>query len=54
MQDIFVFRKRGRSDNGEVLGEFVSTGIRPHCVAQLAAAGVAMSADAFAGMGVVG
>ncbi|MFM2391457.1 MAG: hypothetical protein RLZZ437_3012 [Pseudomonadota bacterium] len=54
MQDIFVFRKRGRSESGEVLGEFVPTGIRPHCMAQLAAAGVAMSAEAFAGMGTVG
>ena len=26
MQDIFVFRKRGIRDNGEVLGEFVPTG----------------------------
>ena len=29
MQDIFVFRKRGISENGEVLGDFVPTGIRP-------------------------
>ena len=29
MQDIFVFRKRGVKDNGEVLGDFMPTGIRP-------------------------
>jgi pilus assembly protein CpaF len=51
MQDIFVFRKRGRGESGEVLGEFVATGIRPHCMAQLAAAGVPISVDTFAGMG---
>src|SRR6202046_782791 len=29
MQDIFIFRKKGIRDNGEVLGEFIPTGIRP-------------------------
>src|SRR5271170_899747 len=29
MQEIFVFRKRGVRDNGEVLGDFLPTGIRP-------------------------
>src|SRR6202046_1841493 len=29
MQDIFVYRKRGIRDSGEVLGEFIPTGIRP-------------------------
>jgi pilus assembly protein CpaF len=40
MQDIFVFRRRGISAEGEVLGEFTATGIRPRCVDLLAAAGV--------------
>ena len=40
MQDIFVFRKEGRGDNGEVLGRFTPTGIRPRCAEQLMAAGV--------------
>lgn len=48
MQDIFVFRKRGRSDTGEVLGEFVPTGIRPLCMELLTAAGVSMTAETFA------
>src|SRR6266516_5860897 len=29
MQDIFVFRKRGIRENGEVIGEFMATGVRP-------------------------
>ena len=29
MQDIFVFDKRGIRENGEVIGEFIATGIRP-------------------------
>jgi pilus assembly protein CpaF len=29
MQDLFVFRREGMSDEGRVLGTFVSTGIRP-------------------------
>jgi pilus assembly protein CpaF len=29
MQDIFVFQKKGIGEKGEVLGEFVPTGIRP-------------------------
>ena len=54
MQDIFVFRKRGRSESGEVLGEFVATGIRPVCMELLAAAGVSMSTETFgAGGGTV-
>jgi pilus assembly protein CpaF len=51
MQDIFVFRKRGRSDSGEVLGEFVPTGIRPLCMELLAAAGVSMASETFAAGG---
>ena len=40
MQDIFVFRRRGVGPDGEVLGEFTATGIRPRCSEALAAAGV--------------
>lgn len=47
MQDIFLFRKSGRSPTGEVLGEFVATGIRPRCAELLAQAGVDLSADMF-------
>ncbi|MGH9728293.1 MAG: CpaF family protein [Candidatus Acidiferrales bacterium] len=40
MQDIFVFRKRGIRETGEVIGDFVATGIRPKCTERLAVAGV--------------
>jgi pilus assembly protein CpaF len=40
MQDIFVFRKRGIRDNGEVLGEFVPTGIRPKFAEKLQVSGI--------------
>ncbi len=54
MQDIFVFRKRGRSDTGEVLGEFVATGIRPKCMDLLTDAGVSMTTETFSGSGAAG
>ena len=40
MQDIFVFKKEGKGENGEVLGRFMATGMRPKCAEQLLAAGV--------------
>jgi len=40
MQDIFVFRKRGIRDNGEVLGEFVPTGVRPKFSERLLVTGI--------------
>ena len=54
MQDIFVFRKRGRTESGEVLGEFVPTGIRPLCMELLTAAGVSMTTETFAVGGAAG
>ena len=47
MQDIFVFRKKGRSETGEVLGDFIATGIRPRCADQLIAAGVNLDPASF-------
>jgi pilus assembly protein CpaF len=47
MQDIFVWKQKGRAESGEVLGEFVATGIRPKCVERLAHAGVNLSAETF-------
>jgi pilus assembly protein CpaF len=40
MQDIFIFRKRGIRENGEVIGEFTPTGIRPKFSERLAVTGV--------------
>ena len=47
LQDIFVFRKRGKSETGEILGEFIPTGIRPRCADELIAAGVDLDPSAF-------
>jgi pilus assembly protein CpaF len=47
MQDIFVFRRNGRADNGDVIGNFQPTGIRPQCAERLSAAGVKILSDTF-------
>ena len=51
MQDIFVFRKTGISEDGAVLGEFRATGIRPKCYEQLRQSGVELPADLFTNSG---
>jgi len=40
MQDIFAFRKRGIREDGEVLGDFVPTGIRPRFSERLLVSGI--------------
>lgn len=47
LQDIFVFKKAGRSEDGTVLGQFVATGIRPRCAELMAAAGIELPIDTF-------
>jgi pilus assembly protein CpaF len=47
MQDIFVYRKRGIRDNGEVLGEFVATGVRPKFAERLLVTGIQLPASMF-------
>ncbi|MEH6360667.1 MAG: ATPase, T2SS/T4P/T4SS family, partial [Amylibacter sp.] len=47
MQDIFQFRKKGKAEDGSILGDFVATGMRPKCAEQLIAAGVDLSASTF-------
>jgi len=47
MQDIFVFRKRGIRENGEVIGEFVPTGIRPKFAERLLVAGIQLPMSMF-------
>jgi pilus assembly protein CpaF len=44
MQDIFIFKRTGRDENGRVLGQFLSTGMRPKCADRLSASGVDVSA----------
>jgi pilus assembly protein CpaF len=47
MQDIFMFRKRGIRDNGEVMGEFVPTGIRPKFAEKLQVSGIHLPISMF-------
>ncbi len=47
MQDIFVFRKRGIRESGEVLGEFLATGIRPKFAERLIVAGIQLPISMF-------
>ncbi len=42
MQDVFVFDKRGVGADGKVIGNFLSTGIRPKCAEKLAASGITL------------
>jgi pilus assembly protein CpaF len=47
MQEIFRFRQTGVSPEGQVLGKFEATGIRPKFIEQVMAHGVTLSADLF-------
>ena len=47
MQDIFVFRKRGIRESGEVLGEFQATGIRPKFAERLIVTGIQLPISMF-------
>ena len=47
MQEVFSFKKTGFDKDGRMLGAFRSTGIRPRCADQLAAAGCALPAGMF-------
>src|SRR6202451_447427 len=47
MQEIFVFRKRGVRDNGEVLGDFLPTGIRPKFAEKLLVSGIQLPIPMF-------
>jgi pilus assembly protein CpaF len=47
MQDIFVYQKRGVKENGQVIGEFIPTGIRPKFAERLAVTGIKLPATMF-------
>lgn len=47
MQDIFVYQKMGIGESGEVLGQFVPTGIRPKFASRLVTSGIRLPADMF-------
>ena len=40
LQDLFVFKRTGKDEAGKVLGQLVSTGLRPRVAEQLQAAGI--------------
>ena len=47
-QDIFSFQKRGINQEGQVVGEFVASGIRPKFAERLLVAGIQLPTDMFA------
>ena len=47
MQDIFVYRKRGIRENGEVLGDFAATGVRPKFSERLLVSGIQLPTSMF-------
>ena len=54
MQDIFIYKKMGIGENGEVLGQFVPTGIRPKFAERLVTSGIHLPAEMFEGSPVAG
>lgn len=40
MQDIYKYVRTGTTDDGEVIGHFQATGVRPRFLADLAAQGI--------------
>ncbi|MCA8986086.1 MAG: CpaF family protein [Planctomycetaceae bacterium] len=47
MQDIFLFVQDGIDEDGRAYGHFESTGVRPHCMSRLEAAGVRLPSNLF-------
>ncbi len=47
MQDIFIFRKRGIRETGEVVGNFVPTGVRPKFAERLLVSGIQLPVSMF-------
>ncbi|MEO0056668.1 MAG: hypothetical protein RIT17_98 [Pseudomonadota bacterium] len=47
MQEIYRFKATGRTEDGDVLGRFEATGIRPKFAADAASSGINLAADLF-------
>ena len=47
MQEIFQFRQETVTKEGQVLGAFVASGVRPRCMSRLEAAGIRLAPDLF-------
>jgi pilus assembly protein CpaF len=50
MQEIFTFEKVGITQEGQVLGRFRATGVRPKCGERLKASGINLPASMFEGV----
>ena len=50
MQDIFVFKKKGIAPDGRVLGDFVSTGVRPRFIERFKVSGINVPMHLFEGV----
>src|SRR3954463_3379014 len=50
MQELFVFEKRGSTQDGKVMGRFRATGVRPKCCERLKMSGIHLPADMFEGV----
>src|SRR3984885_7742713 len=48
MQDIFIYRKRGIKDNGEVMGDFMPSGVGPAFAERLTVTGIQLPSSMFA------
>ena len=49
MAEVFRFDRHGLGANDQVLGEFVTTGIRPKCIARIKAFGITLPEAMFSG-----
>ena len=49
MQSLFSFEKRGIMEDGQVIGEFTSTGVRPKFAERLIASGIRLPMEMFGG-----
>jgi pilus assembly protein CpaF len=47
MQEIFKFERKGLGENGEVIGDYVATGIRPNSLDRITASGAKLQSDIF-------
>jgi pilus assembly protein CpaF len=47
LQDIFLYQQHGRSADGKVIGEHVTTGYRPKCVQQMESMGYKLPKNLF-------
>lgn len=51
LQDIFIFKQRGKDDKGRIMGEIAATGIKPKFMEKLENSGLKLPVDLFAGKG---